>query len=331
MKSWIKNLLGVQNNNSSVAPLTLEEKNNLRDEFRLFLDAHPLPNSEPKQTFTYNLWSSLPMPKMYQMAVIVLLFGTMGTAYMAEYAEPRDEMMYLVKRNFNEGILKGVSSIYPELKAEVDQALLSRRLAEIEELIVDQAFMDQDAMRLRSDVSVHTSAIKSYISSAEKEGNLKDAFETHADLTTMLDAHNTVVSLLNNLEESTYEEELELFIRDIDSERSELRQTRKVLEDRSSLLSESDQQVDINLILEELKESTEELEEKKTEQISGLEEELLREIDFLKEQAKIAQQDALADVDLGSTKEAVNKLNSAVQNIEKATIVLESFIKAVEE
>ena len=320
MKDWIRKLLGKKETGSNVIPLTLEEKRDLRDEFWRFMDANPLP--APRANFFST--SKLGGPWFTyapQLAVIVLLISAGSVSYVAEGAGPRDEVLYAVKRNVNEGLLKGISSFSPDLRAEVDKALLSRRFEEIEELIVDKALMEDDAVRLRTDIIAHTTALNEYISEAEAEGEFEAALDTSVDLATVLDAHNTVVYLLDNLEENYSEEQIDSFVREIEGERKTLSQRRQALAERSALTTTMEHEAVITELLKKLEEANSDFDEVKVV-YADLDLDAREEIEFLLEYSEKASAEAEEELKAGNTNAAIKKLESAVQNLEKALIIL---------
>lgn len=323
MKDQIKKLLGLKAR-SKVIPLTVEEKNDLKDEFWRFMDAHPLPAPKPTSFLKGSYLSLVP-----QLAVFVLMFSAVGTTYFAEQSEPGDQVLYAIKRNVNENFLLGATSFSPALRAEVDKSLLSRRFVEIEKLIADEAFTDDTAVRLRADISEHTDALNAFVSEAEAEGDLEVAMETSDDLATMLDAHNTVINLLDNLATSSFDEQIDLFTRELEEDRLTLNQRRQVLNGKSDTETQPDHQAEIGRLKEELARINEEWERSK--EIYVADTEVAEEIDFLISHANSAYETAEAEIKLGNLDMAVKLLENAVRNTEKANLVLTHYHEALEE
>lgn len=306
-----------------VEPLTMQERDDLRHEFHRFMDANPLPVREYKGMNRF----AFPAP---QLAVITLLFGLAGTSYMAEGASPKNEVLYAVKRNVNEGFFKGISTFSPEWRAEVDKALLSRRFSEVEELIVKKAFADDHAARLRADIAAHTLALNEFVSGAEEDGDFEAALEVSDDLVTLLDAHNTVLFILDNLEENPHGEHVDSFISEIGEGRNHLYQRRQALSEKTVVVAPLVQAAAVANLAEKLEESTAKHERvKRSHEVSS--DHVEEEIEFLIEQSENAKMGAEADLASGDMVASIRKLENAVQNMEKATIVLLSYQEAVED
>lgn len=302
--------------------MSVEEKEELRSEFWRFMDANPLPVRERSMRMF-----ALPAP---QLAAVILLFGLAGTSYMAEGAGPREEVLYAVKRNVNEGFFKGIATFSPELRAEVDKALLSRRFGEVEELIANKAFVDDHADRLRADIAAHTKSLNEFVSTAEMDGEFNVALEVSDDLVTLLEAHNTVLFILDNLEENSFGEHIDSFISEIGEGRNLLYEKRQTLSEKTTSVAPLVQAAALAKLAEELEESVAKHERvKKTHEVDSPHVE--EEVEFLVNQAESAKLGAEEDLETGNMIAAIRKLENAVQNMEKATIVLLSYNQAIKD
>jgi hypothetical protein len=214
MKYWIKQFVDkyIIFSVADEDRLTDGERQSLRQEFIKFLDTHPL----PERKFAYSFSAALPQVAL----MFALLIG--GTAYVADSAGPTDPL-YTVKRNVNEQIMLGLSSVSPSFRAEVDSILLARRLQEAETLIVENT--SEGMLEVFSqEINERTAALNRYIETIEERGNISEAIALDAQLDALLDEHNANLhDLLAEERSEAHNTSIESFIRELEDTLNERR------------------------------------------------------------------------------------------------------------
>jgi|GEM_PF-2440187 len=173
------------------------ERDRLRSEFHTFMDRHPIA-AAPRL---------IPSPYAFARfgavyAVIVLILATTPVLYAAERSYPND-FLYSIKTDVLEAAFVGVASLTSdEAEADANTSIVSRRLIEAETLIARDAMEPEDALQLKTRIEASVRKIHAHVEQATQKGQLEEAFETGSELENALEAHEYILDVLTENEES---------------------------------------------------------------------------------------------------------------------------------
>ncbi len=152
------------------------EKDTLDDAVLSFVDAHPLPASQPVQTTGVappraSVWSLFAPKFAYAMAAFVLLLGSgVGTVLASEKSLP-GEALYTVKVNVAEEI-RSVLTFTPEDKAAWETTRVERRLSEIKTLLEDGEAIEKTVIEnVESHIESHSNKVAKAALSLQMQGD----------------------------------------------------------------------------------------------------------------------------------------------------------------
>jgi|GEM_PF-5838725 len=141
----------------------------------------------------------------------VFIIGGAASGF-AENSVPGD-MLYSVKTNVNEPIVKGFS-FGNEAKARAYASIAERRLVEIEKVSLDEEKEPEDKeeiiVALNKEFKDHADKVHDYVDKIKKEGKTKEARDVASHFETTLDVHANVlkeVDDINTSDESPVEPE----------------------------------------------------------------------------------------------------------------------------
>lgn len=178
------------------------------------MKANPVRNPVTSRHLGMKGYGSIPSPfsiiskfrNIKTMPVLVILGLLMGgsVSFASENTVPGD-ILFPVKVHINERV-RGAVAVTPQAKAEWELHLVERRLDEIEKLATLPE-VSSDAKDIAQDnLEKYTERAKERISKFEDEDNDEDALAVAGQLTEILRAHETIISILE--EDSTNDEEV---------------------------------------------------------------------------------------------------------------------------
>lgn len=175
MKPNLENL----NEYTSKASLTTGEKLNMFENIRAYSNANPV-----KSKYTLLFKHSFAYASMF-----ALFIGTSATSIAAEDSLP-GEILYPIKVNFNENIIKSLS-VTKAQKAKVNVSLVDKRMEELTEMIVKEKDSPEKIDIIAAKLEDHKEELKEYIDNIESSDSEENAqaAEIYAELESVVDIH----------------------------------------------------------------------------------------------------------------------------------------------
>lgn len=174
------------NDKKRQARLTDKERGEMLREFMLHVDAHPV--SAPRTRSPY-IWL-MRSPIAYALALFVVLGGTV---YAADGSLPADPL-YPLKTDVIEPIAVQLAPLAGVSRGDAHVAIVERRLDEAETLLASGDLATSSASLLARKIAESSSAARTYVSRAAKDGNVAEALDTSTDLESILEGHSEVLS-----------------------------------------------------------------------------------------------------------------------------------------
>lgn len=180
-----------QHDRDTHTPLSDAEKKEMKAAFAAFLDMHPV--REPARGPLARFVMMHRLAGTY--AVVGLSVACMFTAGLSEFSLP-DDSLYAVKTGINERIMLASTYVSPALHARAEHAVLTRRLAEAEQLMLLDRFKSETADEMQHTIDEHASALDESIARAAAAGESEEAMEVKAERDATLAKYDPLLDII---------------------------------------------------------------------------------------------------------------------------------------
>lgn len=202
-------------NAGNTAPLSQQEKKELRREFIAFLDMHPAARQQATAVRRAGLaaWT-----RQYAVGFALLIIVSGGTLYMHTGSS-----LPLT----NNQPIETITSVQ-SLRA--DTTLLAQKLREAEQLVMADRFEAHTFATVSNDIHAYTTGLHADIAQAQSAGNTEGVLDASAELEMLLDAHRTILHVLADAYERHDDEHITELLHELDYRRAQIAEMRTSLE-----------------------------------------------------------------------------------------------------
>lgn len=171
--------------------LSETEKTELKREFSVFLDTHPIHETRPRvHAPVFPLFQFAPPYAMVGVAVALAF-----TAGASEFSLPNDPL-YTIKTGVNERVLLASTYFSPTLHAQAGHTVFARRLAEAEQLMLLDQMNAETANEIQAEIAEQAEALNRSIARVESVGAPDEAKEVREELAATLQKYDPLLDIL---------------------------------------------------------------------------------------------------------------------------------------
>lgn len=257
-------------------------------------------------------------PALYALVLFVALGGTV---YAAESSLPQD-FLYPIKTEVLEPVVVQLVSFSGGSRGDAHSALVERRLEEAETLIAEGNLEAESVAILADKIEESSASVQEYISNAARKGRLDKALDTGSRLEAVFEAHEEILSSVAD-EHASSSPEAEDLINAIEEEGDEAEEAAELVEQQLAETSDPEIESYIAELQHRVKKTVDQLQETLL-LLSDEGHELTDEALKLLERAKEYQEQSFVFLQNAELEEAFFTLREALNESEKALIILES-------